>query len=118
DQSSTQSAVGSTTPIDILAPATPNSNALQQAILFGHGVSEGSVTVSHSIKQNGPGTFTAQCPPEGVPPTDAPTQTPTCALFSECTNGTSECFSSPPDFSAGETLSAAADGREPIAPIG
>jgi hypothetical protein len=117
DQSSTQSAVGSTTPLDLLAPAVPSSDALQEAILFGHGMSEGSVTVSHSIKQNGPGAFTAQCPPEGVPPpSEAPTQTPTCALFSECTNG--DCTNSPPDFSAGEALNPAAGVSEPIAPIG
>jgi hypothetical protein len=95
DQSSNQSAVGSTAPLDLLAPATPSSDALQNAILFGHGMSDGSVDVSHSIKQNGPSTFTANCPPKGPapPPEEAPTQTPACALFSDCTN--SDCTSVP-----------------------
>jgi hypothetical protein len=112
DQASNQTAVGSTAPIDLLAPATPSSDALQNAILFGHGMSEGSVTVSHSIKQNGPGAFTAQCPPKGQPPpSEAPTQTNECALFSDCTNN--DC-SSVPQCPSGQAFDPVAPGCEVI----
>jgi hypothetical protein len=98
DQSSNQSAVGSTSPTDLLAAATPNSDAFQDAVLFGHGMSEGSVTIAHSIKQNGPGAFTASCPPKGPPPPpgDAPSQTCPGVLFSHCANGYCVSTEGPP----------------------